>query len=85
MAGLAVLGLAVSIYLTTVHYTPVPLVCLEGSHACEEVNRSIYSEVAGVAVALVGALGYVALLLALWAEAQAILKTQEAVLHHAEN
>ncbi len=80
MAVLAAVGLAVSIYLTSVHYANVPLVCLEGSTGCEEVNRSIYSEVAGVAVALLGAGAYAVLLAALWAEWQAILKTQEAVL-----
>ncbi len=79
MAGLAALGLAVSAYLTTVHYSSVPLVCL-GTTGCEEVNRSIYSEVAGVAVALLGGGAYLVILLMLWAESLDILKTQEAVL-----
>ena len=79
-AGLAVLGLAVSIYLTIVHYSSLPLICLVGTTGCEEVNRSIYSEVAGVSVALLGAGAYAALLAALWAERQAILKEPEAVL-----
>jgi uncharacterized membrane protein len=79
MAALAGLGLAVAIYLTAVHYANVPLVCL-GTTGCEEVNRSIYSEVAGVSVALLGAGGYAALLAALWAERQEILRPPEGML-----
>jgi uncharacterized membrane protein len=79
MAGVAAVGLAISIYLTTVHYSNVPLVCL-GTTGCEEVNRSIYSEVAGVAVALLGGGAYLVILLTLWGENLSILKTQEAVL-----
>jgi uncharacterized membrane protein len=79
MAGLAGLGLAISIYLTIVHYSNVPLVCL-GTSGCEEVNRSIYSKVMGVSVALLGAGAYVVLLGTLWAERQEILKPREAAL-----
>ena len=79
MAGLAALGLAVSAYLTTVHYSSVPLVCL-GTTGCEEVNRSVFSEVAGVAVALLGSGAYLVILLTLWTESLDILKAQEAVL-----
>jgi uncharacterized membrane protein len=80
MAGLAALGLAVSTYLTVVHLADVPLVCLEGSTGCAEVNRSIYSEVAGVPVALLGAGSYLVILAVLWAESQKILKAEEATL-----
>jgi uncharacterized membrane protein len=79
MAGLGALGLAVALYLTSVHYSNVPLVCL-GTTGCEEVNRSIYSEVAGVSVALLGAGAYAVVLAALWAERRAVLKRQEALL-----
>jgi uncharacterized membrane protein len=80
MAALAGLGLLVSIYLTVVHFSDVPLICLEGTSGCEEVNRSIYSEVLGVPVALLGAGAYAILLAVLWAEWQVILKEQESVL-----
>jgi len=79
MAALAALGLAVSSYLTAVHYSSVPLVCL-GTTGCEEVNRSLYSEVAGVSVALLGGAAYLVILLVMWAESQAILKPPEAAL-----
>lgn len=79
MAGLAGLGLLVSAYLTSVHYAAVPLVCL-GTTGCEEVNRSIFSVVAGLPVALLGVGAYAVVLISLWAERQAILKTQEGVL-----
>ena len=79
MAGLGVLGLGVSIYLTLIHYSSVPLVCL-GTTGCEEVNRSIYSEVAGVSVALLGAGAYLTILAALWAESRLIIKNTEAIL-----
>ena len=77
--ALAVIGLAVSTYLTIVHYAPVPLVCL-GTTGCEEVNRSIYSLVAGVPVALVGAAAYLAMLAVLWAESLKVIKSDEALL-----
>jgi uncharacterized membrane protein len=80
LAVLAGLGLAVSIYLTLVHYADVPLVCLEGTSGCEEVNRSIYSQVLGVPVALLGGLSYLAMLAALWAESQQIIKPEEGAL-----
>jgi uncharacterized membrane protein len=80
LAGLAGLGLAVSLYLTLVHYSNVPLVCLEGTSGCEEVNRSIYSQVLGVPVALLGGLTYLVMLVALWAESQQIIKLEESVL-----
>ncbi len=64
-AALALLGLAVSIYLWT-SKLGAPLICGVGS--CDVVNASPYSELLGVPVAAIGAVGYAALLaLALWA------------------
>lgn len=80
MAVLAALGLGISVYLTLVHYSRVPLVCLAAGTGCEEVNRSLYSEVAGIAVALFGAAAYAAILAALWAERSGIVKGEEAAL-----
>ena len=57
----------------------MPLVCL-GTSGCEEVNRSIYSQVAGVPVALLGAATYAIVLAALWAENQKIVRGEEAAL-----
>lgn len=48
IALMAVAGLAISIYLTTVHYAGVPLVCTNtGTVDCSAVTTSIYSVVPG--------------------------------------
>lgn len=45
---LALLGLGISIYLTTVHYTHAPLVCTSGGIVnCTQVTTSVYSVVPG--------------------------------------
>jgi uncharacterized membrane protein len=63
-AAVATLGLGIAAYLTIVHYTGSSPVCAI-SHGCETVQKSRYAEVAGVPVALLGLLGYVAILLSL--------------------
>jgi len=80
MLVLSLLGLGISIYLTAVHYTETPLVCL-GTSGCETVNRSAYSEVAGIAVALLGAGAYLAILGLLGAEAYTLIQRQTAGLN----
>jgi uncharacterized membrane protein len=60
----AVAGLAIATYLTVVHYTGAQPVCAI-AHGCATVQRSTYSKLAGVPVALLGLLGYAALLAAL--------------------
>ena len=77
MAVLSLWGLGLSVYLTVVHYTNAPLVCLVTS-GCETVNRSAYSEVAGIAVALLGAGAYVMILGLLGAEAYTLIDHQTA-------
>lgn len=62
--ALATIGLGIAAYLTIVHYTGSSPVCAI-SHGCETVQKSRYSEVAGVPVALLGLLGYAAILLTL--------------------
>ena len=63
--GLAVVGLADSVYLTVLKLTNQLAAC--GSLGdCESVNNSAYSEVAGVPIALLGAAGYVLILGAIW-------------------
>ncbi len=58
---LAIVGLAVSLYLLTVHWGWWVAVCL-GVGNCEVVNTSIYSELLGIPVALLGALTYISLI-----------------------
>lgn len=59
--GSSAVGLVVSLYLLSVHWGWEPAICL-GIGACEVVNTSIYSELLGIPVALLGALTYLALL-----------------------
>lgn len=59
--GLAVLGILVSVYMTIFKITENPGMCL-GNGGCSVVNNSIYSEVYGVPVAVVGVIGYLAIL-----------------------
>jgi uncharacterized membrane protein len=61
---LATCGLAIAIYLTYVHYSGHPSVCGLGGD-CETVQASAYSKLAGVPVAVLGLLGYLAVLLAI--------------------
>jgi uncharacterized membrane protein len=62
---LAVLGVAIAGYLTYVHYRGLHPLCLAGGGGCERVQTSSYAKLAGVPVALIGLLGYVAILLSL--------------------
>jgi uncharacterized membrane protein len=67
MVGLTVLGLAVATYLTVTHYAGIVVLCTTKNNSCELVQTSIYSTVAGVPVALLGLIGYVAILASLLA------------------
>ena len=60
-AAVGLAGLGIAGYLTVVHYTGAAPVCAL-AHGCETVQKSRYSELAGVPVALLGLLGYVAIL-----------------------
>jgi uncharacterized membrane protein len=64
-AALALAGLAVSGYLTYIHYAGIAPVCAGGGGACERVQSSHYAELAGVPVALLGLVGYALILAAL--------------------
>jgi uncharacterized membrane protein len=70
--ALSVLGLAIAGYLTYVHYAGVSPVC-EIAHGCEKVQTSQWSKVAGVPVALLGLLGYGAILVAVLARGETAL------------
>ena len=60
--GLA--GFGIAAYLTIVHYAGGEPVCAI-AHGCAVVQKSSYSELLGVPVALLGLLGYVGILAAL--------------------
>ena len=66
MIVLATIGLGLASYLTYVHYAGIKPACTAGE-SCTKVQTSIYSELAGVPVALIGLIGYVAILAALLA------------------
>ena len=54
-------GIGVSAYLTYVHYRPAALVCT-GSGGCETVQASSYAVLAGVPVAVLGLVVWIAAL-----------------------
>ena len=64
IAGLALFGLAISAYLTWVHYADIQPICT-GISDCERVQTSDYAELAGIPVAVLGLVGYAAILLSL--------------------
>jgi uncharacterized membrane protein len=59
---LAVVGLSWASYLTYVHYSGAAPVCSIKGNPCSQVQKSVYSELAGVPVALIGAIGYLVIL-----------------------
>jgi uncharacterized membrane protein len=61
-ASLAVIGVAIAGYLTWVHYADIEPICAGGGGGCEKVQTSSYAELAGVPVALIGLIGYLAIL-----------------------
>ena len=64
MSGLAAVGLAISAYLTYVHYAEIQPFCT-GISNCERVQTSDWALVAGVPVALTGLIAYLGILVAL--------------------
>lgn len=61
LIALTVLGVALASYLTYIHYAEIKPLCTAGN-ACIKVQSSIYSKLAGIPVALIGLIGYVAIL-----------------------
>jgi len=61
LLALAVTGLGVSSYLTYTHWAHATVAC-GGLGSCNEVNNSKYAELAGIPVAFLGALSYLALI-----------------------
>jgi uncharacterized membrane protein len=66
MLLLTLLGLGVAGYLTYLHYSGGAIPCFKGG-GCETVQHSTYSKLADVPVALIGLVGYVAILASLLA------------------
>jgi uncharacterized membrane protein len=62
--AVALVGFGIAGYLTVVHYAGGTPVCAI-AHGCAIVQKSSYAELAGVPVALLGLLGYVAILASL--------------------
>jgi uncharacterized membrane protein len=59
--ALALIGALVSIYMTIYKLTDNHNMCL-GNGGCSKVNSSVYAEVYGIPVAVIGVLGYSAIL-----------------------
>lgn len=64
MVVLAVIGLGVATYLTIIHYAGINPACTAGQ-SCVKVQTSQWSKVDGVPVALMGLIGYIAILASL--------------------
>jgi uncharacterized membrane protein len=62
MIVLTAIGLGVASYLTVIHYAGIKPLCGRNGGGCEIVQTSEYSKLAGVPVALIGLLGYIAIL-----------------------
>src|ERR1044072_9517353 len=65
--ALAILGLLVATYMTIYKLTDNDAMCI-GSHGCSVVNSSRYAEVNGIPVAVLGVVGYAAILAVLFLE-----------------
>ena len=65
MIAITLLGVAVAGYLTYIHYAGIRPLCGKGGGGCEIVQTSEYSKLEGVPVALIGLIGYVAILASL--------------------
>lgn len=60
MLLVSLLGFADATYLTVTHYTGTAVPCTI-THGCDVVTNSVYSEILGIPVALLGALFYLAI------------------------
>ena len=66
IAGLALAGLAIAVYLSWVHYEDAKPFCVAGGGGCERVQTSDYAELSGIPVAVLGVIGYALILGSLW-------------------
>ena len=67
---LALVGVGIAAYLVYVHYAHAKVLC-NIAHGCETVQKSKYAKLAGVPVALIGLLGYLAILASLFIRGEA--------------
>jgi uncharacterized membrane protein len=63
VGGFALAAAGISAYLVTVHYAKQPIACFAGG-GCETVQKSAYSEIGGLPLAVLGLVAYVALVVA---------------------
>ena len=66
---IALIGVCEAAYLTYAHYNLGALACIGGHHGvstCEQVQSSVYSRLAGIPVAILGLIGYVSIVSALF-------------------
>ncbi len=73
--ALSIIGLGVALYLVYIKFNPTSLFCV-GIGDCEAVNTSVYSEIAGIPIAALGALAYAFLLGTLLLESKSKLAEQ---------
>jgi uncharacterized membrane protein len=66
MVLLAIAGLGVAAYLTYIHYAGIKPACT-GGQSCVKVQTSVWSRLDGIPVALIGLIGYAAILSSLLA------------------
>jgi uncharacterized membrane protein len=59
---LSVIGVGLAGYLTYVHYSGAAPICSSSGNPCSQVQKSEYSKLAGVPVALIGLIGYIVIL-----------------------
>jgi uncharacterized membrane protein len=74
MIAVTVLGIILASYLVYVHYSGTKPICT-ASTACLKVQTSQWSKLAGVPVALIGLIGYIAIFFALLAPDREELRT----------
>lgn len=67
LLAVTVLGIGLASYLTYIHYAGIKPLCGRGGGTCLKVQTSQYSTLGGVPVALMGLIGYVAILATLLA------------------
>jgi uncharacterized membrane protein len=67
---LAVIGAGIAGYLVYTHYAHTGILC-SISHGCETVQKSKYAKLGGVPVALLGLVGYLAILTTLFIRTEA--------------
>ncbi|HUB75655.1 MAG TPA: vitamin K epoxide reductase family protein [Solirubrobacteraceae bacterium] len=67
MIVFAALGCADGTYLTVLHYARITVPCAANGNPCEVVQTSIYSHIFGIPVSLLGAIGYLLILITLFA------------------